>query len=88
MNTYGHRVVALALCAALAAPGAVAQQFTYPAKGQSAEQQKKDEAECSQWATGQTGIDPSKQTAQAALSSVQKVANSTLGQDIHNLVAK
>lgn len=31
---------------------------------------------------------PSKQTAQAALSSVQKVANSTLGQDIHNLVAK
>ena len=66
MNRYGNRVAALALCAALGAPGAVAQQFTYPAKGQSPEQQKKDEAQCSQWATGQTGIDPSKQPAQAA----------------------
>ena len=31
---------------------------------------------------------PSKQTAQTALASMQKQANSTLGQDIHNLVAK
>ncbi len=44
-----------------------AQQIVYPAKGQSAQQQKKDEAECAQWATQNTGIDPSKprQTASA-----------------------
>ncbi len=32
--------------------------FVYPAKGQSAEQQKKDEFECYGWAKGQTGFDP------------------------------
>ena len=44
-----------------------AQQIVYPAKGQSAQQQKKDEAECAKWATQNTGIDPSKpkQTASA-----------------------
>jgi hypothetical protein len=31
---------------------------TYPSKGQSAEQQNKDEGECFAWAKGQTGIDP------------------------------
>ncbi|HEX4882522.1 MAG TPA: hypothetical protein VFX05_00205 [Casimicrobiaceae bacterium] len=47
--------------AALAfAASASAQQFVYPAKGQSAEQQRKDEAECHTWAVGQTGVDPTK----------------------------
>jgi uncharacterized protein YcfJ len=32
----------------------------YPAKGQSAEQQQKDEFECHQWSVQQTGIDPTK----------------------------
>ena len=32
--------------------------MTYPAKGQSAEQQNKDEGECYAWAKQQTGIDP------------------------------
>ncbi|RLB70108.1 MAG: hypothetical protein DRH07_09295 [Deltaproteobacteria bacterium] len=32
----------------------------YPAKGQSAEQQKKDEFECHQWAVQQTGYDPTR----------------------------
>lgn len=32
----------------------------YPAKGQSAEQQQKDEFECHQWAVQQTGYDPTK----------------------------
>ena len=32
----------------------------YPAKGQSAEQQQKDEFECYQWAVQQTGFDPTK----------------------------
>jgi hypothetical protein len=46
--------------ASLLATAAFAQQFVYPAKGQSAEQQKKDEYECHQWAVQQTGFDPSK----------------------------
>ena len=39
---------------------ASAQQFVYPAKGQSAEQQKSDESACSSWAVQQTGFDPAK----------------------------
>jgi len=37
-----------------------AEMFIYPAKGQSAEQQQKDEFECHQWAVQQTGHDPTK----------------------------
>lgn len=44
---------------ALALPAA-AQQYVYPAKGQSPEQQKKDEAECYGWAVQQSGYDPAK----------------------------
>ena len=60
------RIIAIAVSLAFAAP-AFAQQFVYPAKGQSPEQQKKDEAECATWATQNTGVDPSKpkQTASA-----------------------
>ena len=32
--------------------------YVYPAKGQSKQQQKKDEFECYQWAVEQSGIDP------------------------------
>jgi hypothetical protein len=48
----------LALGALLALP-ALAQQFVYPAKGQSPQQQKADEAACHTWAVQQAG-DPSK----------------------------
>lgn len=44
----------------LLAPAAVAQTYVYPAKGQSAQQQQTDEAECRTWATGQTGVNPSQ----------------------------
>ena len=37
-----------------------AQQYVYPAKGQTPQQQKKDEAECHTWAVGQSGYDPAK----------------------------
>ena len=47
----------LAIALALAAE-AGAQQFVYPANGQSAEQQKNDEAACYSWAVQQTGVDP------------------------------
>lgn len=46
-------LTALACCTAFAA-----QPIIYPAKGQSLEQQKRDEAECDAWAVQATGIDP------------------------------
>ena len=58
MSTTLRHLALLIACVALVTGPAAAQQFAYPAKGQTAEQQKKDEAECSKWATGQTGIDP------------------------------
>src|SRR3954470_18332780 len=58
-----HRWACIALAAALPA---AAQQFAYPAKGQSPEKQKADEAECSTWATQQSGFDPSKPAAAPA----------------------
>lgn len=49
-------VVVLALAAAAVA---LAQQpLIYPSKGQSADQQNKDEGECYTWAKQQTGVDP------------------------------
>ena len=40
--------------------GAAAQQYVYPAKGQSPQQQKSDEAACYTWAVQQSGFDPAK----------------------------
>ena len=55
-----QRLVAAAICGGMLVTGASAQQFVYPAKGQTPDQQKKDEAECYQWAVKQTGFDPAK----------------------------
>lgn len=52
-----HGVCLVFTTAALAA---AAQQYAYPAKGQSPDQQKKDEAACGSWAVQQTGFDPAK----------------------------
>jgi hypothetical protein len=49
----------LALSAALISQVA-AQQYVYPAKGQSPQQQKSDESACYAWAVQQTGFDPAK----------------------------
>jgi len=46
-------------------PPAIAQTndlMVYPAKGQSADQQKRDRGDCHLWAVDQTGFDPSKVT--------------------------
>jgi len=51
---------AIVVMMTIAAPTAYAQQFVYPAKGQNAQQQKKDESECSSWAVKQRGFDPAK----------------------------
>jgi hypothetical protein len=45
-----------ALCVAVSAMGQ--QPVVYPAKGQSAKQQGKDDGECQAWAKQTTGIDP------------------------------
>lgn len=56
--TIGWAALGLVL-AGLAPPGAEAQKpVVYPAKGQSAEQQQKDQTECDVWAKQTTGIDP------------------------------
>ena len=66
MNRRIQRVLALAISGGLLVSSALAQQYVYPAKGQSADQQKKDEAECRQWAIKQSGYDPAKPPAQTA----------------------
>lgn len=59
----------VALGAGLCISAAAAQQqFVYPAKGQSAEQQKRDEYECHQWAAKQTNFDPTKPQQSTAAS--------------------
>ena len=46
--------------AALLVSHAGAQQYVFPAKGQTPEKQKSDEAACYTWAVQQTGFDPAK----------------------------
>lgn len=53
------RMVAVgALGIALQASSGHAASFVYPAKGQTPEQQAKDEMACKSWATQQTNVDP------------------------------
>jgi hypothetical protein len=40
--------------------------YAYPTKGQTAEQQNRDTAECQNWARQQTGFDPMTDTAKGA----------------------
>jgi hypothetical protein len=56
-------LLSLALSVALIGETA-AQQYVYPAKGQSPQQQKSDEAACYTWAVQQTGFDPAKAAPQ------------------------
>ncbi|HEX6733284.1 MAG TPA: hypothetical protein VF096_00610 [Azonexus sp.] len=46
------------LAAVLAADPALAQPIAYPAKGQSPQQQQRDDQECYGWAKSSTGVDP------------------------------
>lgn len=59
--------VTTALSIGLLTPPIGAATFVYPAKGQSAQQQSRDEGACGQWAKQQTGVDP-QVLAQQALS--------------------
>jgi hypothetical protein len=66
MSNRIQRLVACTASLLLIATGAWAQQYAYPAKGQSPDQQKKDESDCSTWAKNQSGFDPSKPPPAAA----------------------
>lgn len=69
-------IVTLAIAASIAG-AAYAQQYVFPAKGQSPEQQKKDEGDCHAWAVGQTGFDPAKPPPAAAAPQQPKTATGT-----------
>jgi hypothetical protein len=60
MRTRTMRIAgAVTIAAALAAPAvATAQGAVYPARGQSPQQQQKDQGECHGWAVQQTGANP------------------------------
>ena len=73
-----HRTMVIAAVAlGVAMSVAHAQQFVYPAKGQSPEQQKNDEYECHQWAVKQSGVDPTKPQQQAAAATPPTTATGT-----------
>ncbi len=57
--------------------GASAQQYVYPAKGQSAERQKQDEAACYTWAVQQSGFDPAKPSPAAPAAAPPTTATGT-----------
>ena len=59
--TRARRSSAALLVAALLPGVALADPYVYPAKGQSKQQQEKDQYQCYEWAKGQSGFDPMKQ---------------------------
>ena len=65
------------LIAAMFAVGASAEQFVYPAKGQSPEKQKKDEYECHSWAVQQSKYDPTKPPPSTAATKPPTTATGT-----------
>jgi len=71
------RSVTLAGITLAIAASAAAQQYVYPAKGQSAEQQKGDEAACYSWTVQQTGFDPAKPPPAASVAKPATTATGT-----------
>ncbi len=73
-------LVVIGLAIVLVAPVAMAQQqFVYPQKGQSAEQQKKDEYDCHTWAVQQTKYDPTAAAQAPAQQPAQQPAGAQPG---------
>jgi len=66
MYRLDHPII-IALIAGLSIPVYGQQPIIYPAKGQSPQQQQKDEGECYAWAKQNTGVDPAA-VGQAAAS--------------------
>src|SRR5712675_814716 len=64
MSRQNAFIIAIVLAAVTSV--ALAQKpIVYPAKGQNAQQQKKDDGECLAWAKQNTGIDPAAASAPA-----------------------
>ncbi len=64
-----------------------AEPLVYPSKGQTKEQQKKDEMECHQWAKEQTGVDPEKLAKEASTGEVyQKHRQALRGAVVGSLI--
>lgn len=61
-----RRVVVGTALSSLALGAAAQQPITYPAKGQSPQQQQKDTGECQVWAKNTTGVDPTAIAQQLA----------------------
>src|SRR6266851_1262496 len=57
-NMWFRMGLSVAILLAIANEPTTAQIYIYPAKGQSADQQGKDQYECSSWATQQSGFNP------------------------------
>lgn len=57
--------LACVLTLGIAVASWAAHPYVYPAKGQTPEQQQKDQYECHQWAVQQTGFDPSQPVEQS-----------------------
>ena len=71
-----HVLGCIVVCAALTG-GAQAKQFAYPTKGQTQQQQQRDQNECVAWAKGQSGFDPA-----AAALAVATAGNQTQGKAV------
>lgn len=72
--------LALLLAATAAPPEARAQGlYFYPAKGQSVDQQKKDQSECYGWAVSQSGYDPARPSQAAAPPPTSSPARGAVG---------
>jgi Glycine-zipper domain len=62
-----NAIFAIAASVLISSAGAFAQNlYVYPQKGQSKQQQEKDEFECHKWAKDQTGFDPMAQPSSPA----------------------
>ncbi len=63
MKVASYLAIGAALAALCASASAQQKPVVYPAKGQSAQQQSKDDGECLAWAKQNTGVDPAKLAA-------------------------
>ncbi|UCG13999.1 MAG: hypothetical protein JSU72_05880 [Deltaproteobacteria bacterium] len=64
-------IVAVLVFGIVIGSGVYAEMFVYPAKGQSKDQQDRDEYECYKWAVQQSGVDPMKMAEQQASAQTQ-----------------
>jgi hypothetical protein len=81
-KTFGV-LLAIGLAFLLIAPVAMAQQqYVFPQKGQTPDQQKKDEYDCHTWAVSQTGYDPTKPQAPPPQQAPQQPAGAQPGSGV------